>query len=107
MSDEVCGHFGKAPTYTLVDTKTGEVRTIDNMSEHAGGTGTPPMQLESEGVNIVLCGSLGPKAIKALEERHIEVFVGCTGTVEEALTSWSAGKLTKADLDSACKEHHH
>lgn len=107
LDDEICGHFGKAPTYTLFDTDTGNVRTIDNKSEHTGGTGTPPMQLESEGVNVVLCGGLGPKAITALGERKIEVFVGCTGTVGEALESWKAGKLAKADMDSACREHHH
>ena len=46
--DDVVGqHFGRVPTYTLVDIDTNEVAVIPNTSEHRGGVGVPPDFIEN------------------------------------------------------------
>ncbi|QLH75682.1 MAG: NifB/NifX family molybdenum-iron cluster-binding protein [Methanomassiliicoccales archaeon] len=107
MDDDVHEHFGRAPTFTLYDTESGAVWTIENTGEHMGGSARPPQLLQAEGVSIVLCGGLGPKAIRSLRERGIEVYVGCSGKVSDALESWWRGLLDKAGPENACREHHH
>ncbi len=35
-------HFGKAPTYTIMNADTGNLYVIANKSDHMGGVGLPP-----------------------------------------------------------------
>jgi predicted Fe-Mo cluster-binding NifX family protein len=103
-------HFGKAPTYTIIDTETEEVTVIPNDSEHTGGVGLPPEYLHKNGVNIMLCGGLGLKAVRMFESYGINVFVGAGGTVKDTFEAWKAGKLQNATVENSCsehKEHHH
>ena len=48
--DELIGeHFGRVPTYTIVDLDTNAVKVIPNTSEHMGGVGYPPEIMVKEG----------------------------------------------------------
>ncbi|HDP97308.1 MAG TPA: dinitrogenase iron-molybdenum cofactor biosynthesis protein [Euryarchaeota archaeon] len=107
MDEVVCDHFGRAPTYTIVDSDTGSVRIIENRSEHMGGTGKPPEALARESVNLLLCSGLGPRAITMFQDSGIAVYVGATGSVREVLSMWREGRLQAATSENACKEHLH
>lgn len=61
LDDLVGQHFGRVPTYTIKDTETNEIRTIENKSEHMGGVGLPPELLSQEGIDVMLCGGLGTR----------------------------------------------
>lgn len=105
--EEVSAHFGRAPTFTIVDTETGQVEVLINKSEHAGGIGKPPEHLASVGVHVMLCSGLGHRAIRMFEEYGIEVYVGAKGTVKEAIEMWKNNQLSMATDENACKEHRH
>lgn len=105
LDDVVCPHFGRAPTFTIVDLDTGEVRVVPNTSEHMGGAGKAPEIIHSLGVDVLICSNLGPRAISMLESLGIEVYVGASGTVREAIESWRRGLLQKASYDLACEMH--
>jgi predicted Fe-Mo cluster-binding NifX family protein len=107
LDDLVGQHFGRVPTYTVKDTETNEIRTIENKSEHMGGVGLPPELLSQAGVEVMLCGGLGNKAVQQFEQFGIEVYVGAKGTVEETIMAWEAGKLPKATSENACQSHEH
>lgn len=107
MDENVGGHFGKSPGYVIYDTETKTAVTIKNTSEHLGGTGLPPELLAKNGVNVVVCSALGPKAVDMLSSYNIEVYVGACGTVKGALEAWQKGDLEAANMDNACKEHGH
>ncbi|MEM3444820.1 MAG: NifB/NifX family molybdenum-iron cluster-binding protein [Thermoplasmata archaeon] len=109
LDEVISPHFGRAPTYTIVNTETMEVKVMENKSEHMGGKGTPPMQLQREGVDVLLCSGIGPRAIGVFEEMGIQVFVGInTGAkVREVLEQWKAGQLVKATPEHGCREHRH
>lgn len=107
LDDRVSAHFGRAPTFTLVDLDSGEVQTVKNAGEHMGGMGKPSEHVARAGAEIVICSGLGPKAIDVLKSSGIEVYVGAKGTVREAIQMWRDGKLEKASKDTACREHHH
>ncbi len=107
MEEAVSQHFGQAPTFTIVDLDTKEVQILPNKGEHMGGSVLPTDTLKDQGVQVMIVGGLGPKAIQAFAERCVEVFVGATGTVKDAIEDWRGGRLTKASSDNACKEHRH
>jgi predicted Fe-Mo cluster-binding NifX family protein len=102
LEDRVGEHFGRVPTYTVVDTETGQVEVLRNESEHTGGTGLPGGILVRAGVDVVLCTGLGARALALLEGSGIEVCTGASGTVREAIESWKRGELGKGN---ACRRH--
>ena len=107
LTEEVSPHFGRAPTYTIYDTETKAVEVVDNTSEHMGGTGKPPQQLAQLKVDIMLCSGLGPRAVHMFEAHGINVYVGASGTVQDALDLWQGGILEEATDENACKMHKH
>ena len=100
-------HFGRVPTYTIVDLDTNEVEVTPNTSEHMGGVGLPPEFISKTGTHVMLCGGLGPKAVTMFEQFGIDVFVGAAGTVRDAIEAWQQGKLMEATDENACREHRH
>lgn len=107
LEDAVCQHFGTAPVYTVFDTETGEVLVLANTSEHTGGVGHPPEIISAAGVQVMLCGGLGRKAVTMFNDLGIDVFVGAKGCVKDAIESWESGKLQAATSDTACSGHGH
>jgi predicted Fe-Mo cluster-binding NifX family protein len=107
LEEKVSPHFGRAPTFTIVDTETGEVSVVPNTSEHMGGSGKPPEQLVRAGAHVMLCSGLGPRAIRMFEQHGVEVYVGASGTVREAINRWKAGELQEATDKNACERHRH
>jgi predicted Fe-Mo cluster-binding NifX family protein len=105
MDDELSEHFGGSPTFTIVDTETKDVKIVPNQSEHFGGSGKAPEQIESTGATVVICRGLGPKAMIMLRDFGIDVYTGSTGNVRNALEMWSSGKLQKASIQNACQGH--
>lgn len=105
LEDSVGEHFGRVPTYTIVDTETQAVDIIDNTSEHAGGMGLPADILASLGIDVLLCKGAGRRAIDILAGKGIEVCIGVGGTAGEAVSTWEKGTLTRASGDDACQQH--
>ncbi len=105
VNEYVGEHFGRVPTYTLVDTKTNEVTVIDNTSEHGGGSGYPPEIIAKTGAEVMLCGGLGRRAIAMFEEIGVMVYVGASGTVKDTIEMWKVGKLQAATDENACRQH--
>lgn len=98
-------HFGRVPTYTIVDLETQDVKVIPNTSEHMGGEGYPPTIMANEGVDAMLCRGLGRRAISMFDELGIEVYIGATGTVKDTIDAFKQGRLQKAGASDACGQH--
>ena len=106
--DEQAGeHFGRVPTYTLVDTETNEIKIIDNTSEHMGGSGYPPEIIAQSGAEVLICGGLGRRAVAMFEELGIMVYVGASGTIKDAIKMYKTGRLQAATDENACAGHGH
>ena len=102
LEEQVGEHFGRVPTYTLVDTETGEVKTIENTTVHMGGAGYAPDLIARHGAETMICGGLGRKAIGMFQEKGIMVYTGASGTVNDAINMWKAGSLQLATGETAC-----
>ncbi len=92
MEDQVSHHFGHSPTFTVVDTDTGETKVIEN-GAHGSGTCAPTERIRDSGATVVVCSGLGANAMSALRARGIEVFVGATGSARTAVEQFKGGQV--------------
>jgi predicted Fe-Mo cluster-binding NifX family protein len=99
LESELDPRFGRAARFVLVDTETGETKTVDNSAgAHASqGAGVQGAETVSRlGADCVITGNCGPKAFRALQAARIEVYTGASGTLSEALAQLEAGQLKSA-----------
>jgi predicted Fe-Mo cluster-binding NifX family protein len=105
LEDTVGEHFGRVQTYTIVDLEKNDVKIIPNTSNHMGGTKKPPEILSDHDVNIMICQGLGRRAINMFTEFGIEVYIGASGTVKDAIEAYKKGQLRKASEKDSCGRH--
>jgi len=104
--EDVAEHFGRCPTYTILDENGNVIEIIRNASSHMGGTGLPPELLQQNGVNVLLCKGIGPRAIQLCKELQIDTYVvNSSTTVKDIYDQWKSNTLPKASLDDVCEEH--
>jgi Mrp family chromosome partitioning ATPase/predicted Fe-Mo cluster-binding NifX family protein len=91
--------FGRAPYYVLVEPGGGEVvKVVPNAARNeAHGAGTSAARLIGEsGVNTVVAGRFGPKALQVLQGLGIALWTAPDGlTVAEAVEKLAAGQLSR------------
>lgn len=87
--------FGRCSYFVMVETDDMGFTVLENENNAlGGGAGIQSASfLASRGAAAVLTGNCGPNAMKTLSAGGIEVFTGRTGTVREAVESYSMGEL--------------
>jgi len=106
LSSQVSPHFGRCPHYVIVDVEGGEVRAVRTVANPFYGDHQPgqvPAFIHSQGVNVMLTGGMGSRAVAFFEECGIEPVTGAAGTVSEALERYLRGELHGA---AGCHESH-
>ena len=100
MDSEVDPRFGRAATFVLVNTETGETTSTDNSAgvQAAQGAGVQAAETVSRlGAECVITGHCGPKAFRTLNAAGIRVYTGASGTIAGAIAQLEAGELQQAD----------
>lgn len=102
----LCGHFGSAPYFMIVDTETGACRAISNQNEHHGhGMCLPVGVLREENIDGLVVGGIGMGALNKMLASGIQVLRTDHPTVEEALAAFRAGTLRPVTPGTACGGH--
>lgn len=99
LDSELDPRFGRASSFILFDTETGDTKAVDNSGgvQAAQGAGVQAAEVVSRlGAECVVTGHCGPKAFRALQAAGIEVYTGASGTVAEAVEQLKAGTLERA-----------
>ncbi len=105
FEEELSPHFGRAPTFTIYNTESDEIEVMDNKSEHMGGRGKPPEQLDKYDIDVLITTNLGRKAVAMFDKLGIEVYCGASGMVKDALEMWESEQLEPASRKNACSGH--
>jgi predicted Fe-Mo cluster-binding NifX family protein len=107
LKSALFGHFGSAPFFTLVESESNLVEVRDNRDQvHAHGACHPVAALEGLGVQAVVCGGMGLRALQKFEEAGITVYRSESQTVAEALLEIISQKAGKLTAENACSHHH-
>ena len=99
--DLVSAHFGRCPTFTIVDIDGGNVikrETLDNPGHQPGFI---PQFLHEKGVECIVCGGMGRRATGFFKEYGIETLLGITGRIDEVIDKIQKGTLKGGE--SLCK----
>jgi len=108
LGEEVYGHFGSAPGFTVVDTDDGSVRHLVNGNQnHVHGGCNPARALSGEKIDVVLIKGIGAGAVMRLGQLGIKVFQTSARTVGEAVEQMKAGSLQEIGPQGLCGGHGH
>ena len=96
LEDLVDPRFGRCLVFLIVDTETLATEAIENANVAlGGGAGIQSAQLMAEhDVKVVLTGNCGPNAYQTLNAAGIEVIVGVSGRIRDAVEQFKAGSLS-------------
>jgi predicted Fe-Mo cluster-binding NifX family protein len=100
LSSPVDPRFGRAEYFLVVDTETESATCHDNGANRGSGHGAgvrSSQQVVSLAAEAVVTGNIGPKALRALQVAGVAVYVGATGSVQDALSALKAGELSCAE----------
>lgn len=103
LLSDISMHFGRTPYLTIIKVENDEIIDIDTIEiqgKHTGGSKTPAEIISNSGVDVLLCGNLGPKAVSMLQNSGMTVYSGASGKVENAIKAWQTGMLQLADKNS-------
>lgn len=95
LDAQIDPRFGRCAYFILVDPDTMEFEAFDNENiALGGGAGIQSAQfVTSKGAKVVITGNCGPNAVRTLDAAGVEVVVGQSGTVREAVEAFKSGRL--------------
>ena len=97
---EVDPRFGRAKYFILFDTATEEASALDNTQNLTAlqGAGIQAARnVIDAGAEALVTGNVGPKAFATLSAAGIEVHVGASGLVRDAVEQFRAGRLRRVN----------
>lgn len=103
---QVFQHFGHTQEFKVYDVADGKVVSSRVMGNQGQGHGALATLLQGTGVDVLICGGIGPGAKTALSNRGIELYGGVTGSADAAVEALLAGTLAY-NPDVSCDHHDH
>ncbi len=103
-------HFGRCPYFVLVEVEAEAptvVSSIQNPFHARHEPGQVPHFVHQQGVQVMVTGGMGGRAVGIFEQLGIEPVTGATGTVREALARYLSGDLSGAGSCETSEAHGH
>ena len=109
LNAQLAEHFGRAPYFAVVDfDENGEVsnvKTVANVSEHAGGMGYAHDHILELQPNAIIVYGMGPRGLNTFQSAGVAVLKANANTVSEVVAAYKDNKLQ--ELTEGCEHAHH
>jgi len=99
--DFVSPHFGRCPSYTIIDIEGNKVTKKEIIDNPGHQPGFIPQFLHQRGVECIVAGGMGTRATGFFNELGIKTIVGVTGKIDEVIEKILKGSLEGGE--SLCK----
>jgi predicted Fe-Mo cluster-binding NifX family protein len=97
----VSQHFGRCPTFTIVDLQNGKVIAKEVVENPGHEPGYIPQFLHERGVEAIIAGGMGMRATGFFDEFGIKAIVGISGKIDEVVEQIAKGTIKGGE--SLCK----
>ena len=102
LEAEVSRHFGRCSHYVILETEEGNIkepiRVLGNPYVTAHGEpGQVPSFLKEQGIEVIIAGGMGPRAVGFFNQFGIKVVTGVTGKAKEAIDKFLKGELRSSE----------
>lgn len=98
-------HFGHTGQFKLYEVEDGQIRSTRLVDSKGSGHGALAGVLKQQGVDLLICGGIGPGAQNALAEQGIALCAGASGSADEAVAAFLRGELVNSGAN--CDHHSH
>jgi len=93
----VSEHFRRCSQFLIVDLDENKnivkQELVENPGAYAHQPGLVPNFLSTLGVNCIIAGGMGPRAVAMFESMGIQVILGVSGRIQDVLNAFIAGTL--------------
>ena len=95
LDSQIDPRFGRCTYFIIVNTDDMSFEAFDNEGiALGGGAGIQSSQfVASKGVGAIITGNVGPNAVQTLSAAGLEIFMGQTGSVREAVERYRRGDI--------------
>lgn len=96
VGGKISGHFGQCEEFFLYDTndESKEISNQDSVASPPHQPGLLPGWLKEQGVNAVIAGGMGQRAVQLFSENDIEIITGVkTDDPRQAVLDYLAGSI--------------
>ena len=105
LEGQMSARFGRCPYYSLVEVEGGDIIKIEvvaNPYYHHHEPGVIPHFINTKGVQVMIAGGMGARAIEMFNGFGIEVATGAMGKVENVVKAYLRGEISGV---YPCEEH--
>lgn len=99
LTSEIDPRFGRAAYFVIVNPDTLEYKAVENKQalDLPKGAGIQAGQtIVNQNVGVLITGKCGPKAFRVLERAGINILLGASGRVIDAVQQYKNGELKSA-----------
>ncbi|MFA7199649.1 MAG: NifB/NifX family molybdenum-iron cluster-binding protein [Methanoculleus sp.] len=110
--NQVSGHFGHCENYAIFDVEDSIIYRRDDLANPGHEPGRLPVFLAEHGVDQIIAGGMGPRAVELFRANGIGVLLGVSGNVDYVAQDYIAGRLTPGESSchhedgGECEGHH-
>ncbi len=109
LSARLAEHFGRAPYFAVVNLdengEVADVKTVQNVGEHAGGRGYAHDHILEFKPNAIIVYGMGPRGLMTFQGAGVAVLKANAHTVGEVVEAYKQDKLQ--ELTEGCEHAHH
>lgn len=97
-------HFGHTESFCVYTVKDNRVIDTDYLTPPPHKPGVLPLFLRDQGVDVIITGGMGNKAVDLFKHNNIDVILGARGPIEQNLEEFFGGDLESTV--SPCSHDH-
>ncbi|MBW1781838.1 MAG: NifB/NifX family molybdenum-iron cluster-binding protein [Deltaproteobacteria bacterium] len=107
LDAQIDPRFGRCACFVIVETDDMTFEAYDNESiALGGGAGIQAAQfVASKGARGVITGNCGPNAVRTLSASQVDVFLGQSGTIREAVERYARGDMSSSSTPNVADHY--
>jgi len=101
LEGKLCAHFGHCEKFAIIDVAEDKIVKVDYVTPPPHEPGVYPSWLKAQGVNVIISGGMGQRAVSLFETQNIKVIIGAqSDSPDTIVTQYLDGALQTGD--NAC-----